>query len=208
MVRPPKKQECRLSEITEDTAMVDRALSDFAEAVAGHNRDMQWSLSSEIMSRSVKPIFSRLYEGKLSTEQALAVAMDFVQTRVRNNVDTCQGLFQTLDARLEATLHGVSLPAQTALSELFLGLNEEFNWCTEPHLMADDLRPTFQRVERGNLVPEQAVMIFVDATKIRTETMLSCISTLLVQVAEQFRAVLIQQQANEKAVNGNGQDQS
>jgi hypothetical protein len=170
--------------------MVDRALSDFAEAVAGHNRDMQWSLSSEIMSRSVKPIFSRLYEGKLSTEQALAVAMDFVQTRVRNNVDTCQGLFQT------------------ALSELFLGLNEEFNWCTEPHLMADDLRPTFQRVERGNLVPEQAVMIFVDATKIRTETMLSCISTLLVQVAEQFRAVLIQQQANEKAVNGNGQDQS
>lgn len=188
--------------------MVDRALSDFAEAVAGHNRNMQWSLSAEIMHRSITPVFSRLYEGKLTAEQALTVAMDFVAPRVRNNIDTCHGLFETLDARLEVTLHGAILPAQTALSELFLGLNEEFNWCTDYHFMADELRPTFERVERGNLVPEQAVMLFVDNMKARTDTMLDIIRELIVETAEQFRATLIQQQSeHKKAVNGNGQSQ-
>lgn len=189
--------------ITEDTAMVDRALTDFAMAVAGHNRDMQWSLSPEILNRSVTPVFSRLYEGKLTAEQALIVAMDFVTSRVNNNVKTCQGLFQTLDARLEATLHGVSLPAQAKLSEVFLGLNEEFNWCTTSTYMADELRPTFERVETGTLVPEQAVMLFVDNMKARTDTMLTIIKNLVVEVAEEFRSELIRQTSDEKAVNGN-----
>lgn len=186
--------------------MVNRALSDFADVVAGHNREMQWSLSPEILHRSVTPVFARLYEGKLTAEQALTVAMDFVAPRVKNNIDTCQGLFETLDARLEATLHGVCLPAQTALSELFLGLNEEFNWCTNTNYMADELRPTFERVGSGNLVPDQAVMLFVDNMKARMDSMLSIINELIVQVADEFRAVLIRQ-ANEKAINGNGQDQ-
>lgn len=188
--------------------MVDRALSDFAEAVAGHNRDMQWSLSPEIMHRSVTPVFSRLYEGKLTADQALQVAMDFVASRVKNNIDTCQALSEVLDARLEVTLHGASLPAQTALNELFLGLNEEFNWCTEPNYMRDELRPTFERVATGNLSPDQAVMLFVDNMKSRTDAMLGVIKRLVVELAQELRSVLLDQaQSTPKAVNGNGQDQ-
>jgi len=183
--------------------MVDRALSDFAEAVAGHNRSMAWSLSPEIMRRSVVPIFDRLYEGKLTAEQAITVAVDYVIPRVRNNIDTCQGLFTTLDARLEATL-GAPLPSQTALSELFLGLNEEFNWCTDPHFMADELRPTFERVAAGELVPDQAVMLFVDNMKSRTDAMLGIIKRLVAQIAQEFY-VSLKTRETPKAVNGNDQ---
>ena len=185
--------------------MVDRALSDFAEAVTGQNRTMRWSLSPEIMRRSIVPVFERLYEGKLTAEQAFTVAIDYVKPRLQNNIDTCTGLFTTLDARLEAALHGASLPAQTALSELFLGLNEEFNWCTDPHFLADELRPTFERVASGDLVPDQAVMLFCDNVKSRTEGMLEIIKQHLVDLAQEFYAELKTQSETPKAVNGNGE---
>lgn len=187
--------------------MVDRALSDFAEAVAGHNRSMQWSLSPEIMHRSVKPIFTRLYEGKLTSDQALQVALDYVAPRVKNNIDTCQGLFKVLDARLEELLHGENLPAQTALNELFLGLNEEFNWCTEPNFLGDELRPTFERVSGGYLSPDQAVMLFVDNMKSRMDAMLTIINRMVVELAQELRSALLEEaRTTPKAVNGNGQD--
>lgn len=184
--------------------MVDRALSEFAEAVAGHNRNMAWSLSPEIMTRSVVPIFKRLYEGKLTADQAMTVAVDYVLPRIKNNVDTCQGLFTTLDARLGATLNGTILPAQTALSELFLGLNEDFNWCTDPHYMADELHPTFERVASGNIVPDQAVMLFVDNVKGRTDAMLGIIKRHVIELAQEFY-VTLKAQETPKAVNGNDQ---
>jgi hypothetical protein len=183
--------------------MVNRAITDFAEAVSGDNRNMQWSLSPEIMMRSVKPVFDRLYEGKLTAEQAITVAMDYVAPRVKNNIDTCQDLFNTLDARLEATLNETILPAQAALNELFLGLNEEFNWTTDPHYMADELRPTFDRVASGVLVPGQAVMLFVDNMRTRTEAMLGIIKGLVIELAQQFYATMKTQQDVPKAVNGN-----
>lgn len=182
--------------------MVNRAITDFAEAVSGDNRNMQWSLSSEIMMRSVKPVFVRLYEGKLTAEQAVMVAMDYVAPRVKNNIDTCQDLFTTLDARLEVALKDKTLPAQAALNELFLGLNEEFNWTTDTHYMADELRPTFDRVASGLLVPEQAVMLFVDNMKARMEAMLGIIKDLTVELAQEFYATMKAKDAP-KAVNGN-----
>lgn len=182
--------------------MVNRAISDFVEAVSGHNRNMQWSLSPEIMMRSVKPVLNRLYEGKLTAEQAITVAMDYTAPRVKNNIGTCQDLFSTLDARLEATLNGDILPAQTALNELFLGLNEEFNWTTDPHFMADELRPTFTRVSMGELVPEQAVMLFVDNMRTRTEAMLGIIQDLVIELSQQFQDTM-KIREGPKAVNGN-----
>jgi len=182
--------------------MVYRALSDFTEAVSGQNRNMQWSLSPEIMMRSVKPVFARLYEGKLTAEQAITVAMDYTAPRVQNNIGICSDLFTTLDARLDAMLDGGTLPAQTALSELFLGLNEEFNWTTDPHYMADELRPTFNRVASGVLVPEQAVMLFVDNLKTRTEAMLGIIKGLVIELAQEFYASM-KTRETPKAVNGN-----
>lgn len=189
--------------------MVDRALRDFAEAVAGQNREMRWSLSPEIMQRSVAPLFHRLYEGKLTAEQALTVAIDYVEPRIRNNIEVCTAKFTTLNARLEVTevLHGASLPAQTALSELFLGLNEEFNWTTNPQFLKDELRPTFERVAMGTLVPDQAIMLFVDNMKARMDTMLQIIKDLVIQTATEWRDASLDNE-NSKAVNENGQSQA
>lgn len=185
--------------------MVDRALRDFAEAVAGQNREMQWSLSPEIMRRSARPVFDRLYEGKLTAEQALMVAIDYVRTRIENNIKICTAKFTTLNARLDEALHGVSLPAQTALSELFLGLNEEFNWATDPQLMKAELQPTFERVATGHLVADQAVMLFVDNMKARTDTMLDIIKGLVIQAIREWDKVRSDVETSSKAVNGNDQ---
>ncbi len=183
--------------------MVDRALSDFSNAVLGHNSDMKWSLSSEILTRSVIPVFKRCSEGKLTAFQALSVAMDFVANRMRNNLKTCQGLFAVLDKRLEDLLDGETLPAHDALKELFLGLNEELNWTTDPETIKEDMRPTFERVASGNLGSSQAVMIFVDCVVSRNEAMLSIINQLVVELAQELRRVLIARQQQPKAVNGN-----
>jgi hypothetical protein len=184
--------------------MVDRALSDFAEAVLGHNREMTWSLSEEIMMRSVKPVFDRLYEGKLTAEQALTVATDYVAPRIENNIEICQRLFTDLDRRLEELLNGETLPAQTKLKELFLGLDEEFNWTTDPRYMRLEFRPTFQRVESGEVAPKQAVMLFVDGLTVRNEAMLSVIKRLVGQLSEELYASLKRKHdAQSKAVNGN-----
>lgn len=183
--------------------MVDRALYDFAEAVLGHNSDMAWSLSPEIMTRSVKPVFDRLYEGKLTAEQAMTVAMDYVAPRVANNIEKCQSLFADLDQRLGELLDKEILPAQTALNELFLGLNEEFNWTTNPDYMRAELRPSFQRVASGTLSPEQAVMLFVDNLVARMKAMLDTIKGLVEQLSEELYATLRQAVEEPKAVNGN-----
>lgn len=185
--------------------MVDRALSDFSEAVLGHNSDMKWSLSPEIMTRSVMPVFKRCAEGKLTADQALTVAMDFVAARMTNNLKTCQGLFTVLDTRLEALMHGEILPAHDALKELFLGLNEELNWTTSPNVMRQEMRPTFERVSEGSLSPNQAVMVFVDSVAARNETMLSIINRLVVELAQELRRELLAMEQKPKAVNGNGE---
>jgi hypothetical protein len=185
--------------------MVDRALSDFSEAVLGHNNEMKWSLSPEIMTRSVMPVFRRCAEGKLTADQALTVAMDFVAARMSNNFKTCQGLFTVLDTRLEALMHGEILPAHDALKELFLGLNEEMNWTTNPENMKAEMRPTFERVASGDLSPNQAVMVFVDGVTTRNEAMLSIINRLIVELAQELRRVLLAKANKPKAVNGNSE---
>lgn len=188
----------------EVTALVERALSDFAEAVLGQNRDMAWSLSSEIMSRSVRPVFNRLYEGKLTAEQAITVAIDYVVPRIENNIEKCQSLFTVLDNKLEDLLDGTTLPAQTALKELFLGLHEEFNWTTNPRYMRAELQPTFHRVASGELSTTHAVMLFVDNVAARTTGMLEIIKKLVVELSEQLYATLkTTDSAEPKAVNGN-----
>jgi hypothetical protein len=185
--------------------MVDRALSDFSEAVLGHNSEMKWSLSREIMTRSVIPVFNRCAEGKLTADQALTVAMDFVAARMTNNLKTCQSLFTVLDTRLEALLHGEILPAHDVLKELFLGLNEELNWATNPYSMTEEMRPTFQRVSSGDLSPNQAVMVFVDGVVARNEGMLSIINRLVVELAQELRQVLLTKAEQPKAVNENNE---
>lgn len=184
--------------------MVDRALSDFSEAVLGHNSDMKWSLSPEIMTRSVMPVFNRCAQGKLSADQALEVAMDFVATRMQNNIKTCRSLFTVLDTRLEELLHGEILPAQDELKELFLGFNGELNWAVSPESMKEDMRPTFERVASGHLSANQAVVIFVDGVVARNETMLAIINRLVVKLAQELRRVLLAEAQQPKAVNGNG----
>lgn len=183
--------------------MVDRALGDFSEAVLGHNSDMKWSLSPEIMTRSVIPVLHRCAEGKLTADQALTVAMDFVAARMTNNLKTCQGLFAVLDVRLEALLHGEILPAHDALKELFLGLNEELNWTTNPENMKAEMRPTFERVASGDMSPNQAVMVFVDGVGVRNDAMLAIINRLIVELAQELRRVLLAKADQPKAVNGN-----
>jgi hypothetical protein len=185
--------------------MVDRALSDFSEAVLGHNSDMKWSLSPEIMTRSVMPVFTRCADGKLTADQALTVAMDFVAARMTNNLKTCQSLFTVLDTRLEALMDGEILPAHDALKELFLGLNEEMNWTTSPGVMKEEMRPTFERVASGDCSPNDGVMIFVDGVKARNEGLLSIINRLLVELAQELRRVLLAKAEKPKAVNGNGE---
>lgn len=186
--------------------MVDRALSDFSEAVLGHNSEMKWSLSSEIMTRSVMPVFNRCAEGKLTADQALTVAMDFVAARMTNNFKTCQGLFAVLDTRLEQLLHGEILPAHDALKELFvLGVNDELNWTMSSEAMKHEMRPTFERVASGDLSPNQAVMVFVDGVTARNEAMLSIINRLIVELAQELRRVLLARANQPKAVNGNGE---
>lgn len=188
--------------------MVDRALSDFSEAVLGHNSEMKWSLSPEIMTRSVMPVFNRCAQGKLTADQALTVAMDFVAARMTNNFKTCQGLFTVLDTRLEALLHGEILPAHAALKELFvLGINDELNWTMSSEHMIAEFRPTFERVASGDLSPNQAVMVFVDSVVVRNDSMLSIINRLIVELAQELRRVLLAQvEQKPKAVNGNGND--
>lgn len=184
--------------------MVDRALSDFSEAVLGHNSEMKWSLSPEILTRSVMPVFYRCSEGKLTATQALSVAMDFVAARMRNNLRTCQSLFTVLDSRLGALLEGRVLPAHDALKELFLGLNEDLNWTTSPETMAEEIRPTFVRVELGDLDPNPAVMVFVDCVTTRNKMMLLTIYQLIVELAQELRPILIAaKESKPKAVNGN-----
>jgi hypothetical protein len=169
--------------------MVDRALTDFAEAAAGGNREMQWSLSVDVLRRQMEPLFERPAHGDLAAEQALDVAMDFVVARVSNTTEVLSSLFQVLERRIHESLQNVEFQTLTPLEEFFMGLNSEADWATDQNITRKELYPLFVRVAVGKMDPAEGLQTFCDAISAKKDYYLELIRVLVVHLAEEIQGM-------------------
>jgi hypothetical protein len=165
---------------------VDSALFDFAEAAMGNNASMSWSLSAEVLRRQVGPVFVRCASGDLSAEEALEVAMEFVDARVQTMLNVFNNLFTKLNEKIDLQMQGAEFPALLELEEFFLGLNSESQWATDSEITKQELHTLFEKVHDGRFSTKTGVCVFCDTITSKKEYYLALIHGMCLRLTMQI----------------------
>lgn len=167
---------------------MESALYDFAEAAMGKNTAMSWSLSSDVLRRQMAPVFRLCGSCELSAEDALDVAMDFVNARVSTMLEVFNQLYSVLASRIDVQMHGVRFPALIELEEFFLGLDGEAQWVTDQVIMRRELRALFEKVYAGQYSAKTGLAVFCDVMTAKKDYYLDRIHAMCLRLAEQIEA--------------------
>lgn len=165
---------------------MDSALFDFAEAALGNNTAMSWSLNADVLRRQVAPVFARCASQELTADEACAVAVDFVNARVKNMLEIFNKLYNTLTERIDVQMHGVNLPALLELDEFFLGLNSDAAWATDGEITTQELHTLFEKVYRGEYSSKTGVCVFTDTITAKKEFYLDLIHGMALRLTEEI----------------------
>lgn len=164
---------------------MDSALFDFAEAAMGKNSEMKWSLSPDVLRRQIGPIFDLCASKELSAEEALDVAIEFVNARVANILEVFTKLFDVLRQRADVQMHGVAFPALAEIEEFLLGLDAETQWAIDGEISRRELHKLFEKVSSGEYSTRTGVYVFCDTIKAKRDFLLERMQSRCIALTQQ-----------------------
>lgn len=165
---------------------MDSALFDFAEAAMGKNTEMSWSLSPEILRRQISPVFDLCATKELSAEEALDVAIEFVNARVTTILEVFTKLFETLNSRIDVQMHGMEFPALVEIEEFLLGLDAEAQWAIDGKITRRELHRLFEKVYSGDYSTRTGVYVFCDTIKSKRDFLLERVQGRCLALTQQI----------------------
>lgn len=177
---------------------MDSALFDFAEAAMGKNTEMRWSLSPDVLRRQINPVFTLCAARKLTAQESLDVAMEFVTARVTNMLEVFTKLFNTLSERIDMQMKGAQFPALGEIEEFLLGLNAESQWATDGGITRRELHNLFEKVYVGEYTPQTGVAVFCDTIMSKKDFLLELVQQMCLTLTQQIMEA--RQAAQEPAV--------
>jgi hypothetical protein len=166
--------------------IVDSALFDFAEAAMGKNTEMSWSLSPEILRRQISPVFDLCAAKELSAEEALDVAIEFVNARVTTILEVFTKLFDTLNSRIDVQMHGIQFPALVEIEEFLLGLDSEAQWAIDGEISRRELHRLFEKVHGGEYSTRTGVYVFCDTIQSKRDFLLERVQGRCLALTQQI----------------------
>lgn len=183
---------------------MDSALLDFAEAAMGKNTEMSWSLSPEVLRRQIGPVFDLCASKELSAEEALDVAIEFVNARVSNILEVFTKLFDSFRTKADIQMHGVDFPASMEIEEFLLGLDSESQWAIDGGIARRELHTLFEKVYSGVYSTRTGVAVFCDTIKAKRDFLLERMQDRCMALALQVQEAREAKKAQEPAPDPEG----